>query len=355
MSVEKSIVDSIPQKPLSIEDLPPLIFGGAVINTQYVSNPLKVPVRDMLDISFKNGIIAIDTSPYYGPSEEILGSALKDMKDRWERESYFICTKVGRVRLDEFDYSRKSVRKSVLRSLERLNTNYLDLVYTHDIEFVKEEEIFDALRELKLLKDEGLIRNIGVSGYPVKFLYHIALQCKNQHAKDIGPLDAVLSYSHGCLQNTQLFDMYNDFFENCGIKKLMNGSILSMSLLRSEKTLSFHPASQNLKDKVDEISNYLKQNYGIMELAELATRFAYKKWLFESKQSDPNDLKWRKNGSIIIGASNVEELIVAISNYWCVKLNKDAINERDDPIFSKVKELLGSKHYNETWKSGIDH
>ncbi|KAI3529065.1 L-galactose dehydrogenase, partial [Colletotrichum filicis] len=41
-------------------------------------------------------------------------------------------TKAGRIAPTEFDYSPAWIRASVLRSLERLNTTYLDLVYTHD-------------------------------------------------------------------------------------------------------------------------------------------------------------------------------------------------------------------------------
>ncbi|CUM46359.1 uncharacterized protein AC631_03988 [Debaryomyces fabryi] len=339
----------------SIKDLPPLIIGGAVFNYIYTSDPAGIPAYDLLDLAFKNGLLAIDTSPYYGRSEELLGKALKQLDGKWARESYFICTKAGRIGEDEFDYSRESVRKSVLRSLERLNTTYLDLVYMHDIEFVNEEEIYGALKELRLMKDEGLVKNIGISGYPVKLLYKVALQCYTNYANTIGPIDAVLSYSNGCLQNTILCDLYQDFFDKCGIKKLMNGSILSMSLLNSRKTLDFHPASQELKEKIAEIAEHLKINHNDLELADLSTRFAYKKWLFGSPNGDEkfNNLTWNKDCSIVLGVSNIEELEAAISNYWLVKDNIGNVNDKDQILFDEVKDLLGPKHYNETWKSGL--
>lgn len=356
LTVIKPIGSTRIPKPSSIKDLPPLIVGGAVFNFIYTSDPAGIPAYDILDLAFKNGLLALDTSPYYGRSEELLGKALEKLQGKWERETYFICTKAGRVSQDEFDYSRDGVRKSVLRSLERLNTTYLDLVYMHDIEFVNEDEIYDALKELRIMKDEGLVKNIAVSGYPVKFLYYIALQCNTKYAATIGPLDAVMSYSNGCIQNTILCDLYQDFFDKCGIQKLMNGSILSMSLLNSRNTLKFHPASQELRDKVEEIARHLKKNYNNLELADLSTRFAYKKWLFDTsnEQKSSFDLTWNKDCSIVLGVSNVQELEAAIYNFWLVKQNVGCINDKDENLFEEVRGLLGLEHYNETWKSGLE-
>lgn len=321
----------------SIVNFPPLIVGGAVFNNQYSTNPHNLPVKDILTLAFQNGLNAIDTSPYYGPSEEILGQALQGVD--YPREKYFICTKAGRVKLDDFDYSPENVRKSVQRSLQRLHTDYLDLVYMHDIEFVDESQIYGALQELKKLKEEGMVRNIGISGYPVNFLYKIALGCKNG---PVGPIDAILSYSNGCIQNEKLFELYDKFVDECQVQKVMNGSILSMSLLRSDVTHSFHPASQALKDKVYDIATELKKE-GV-ELADLATRFALKRWLFEGSNTSRN--------SVVLGVSNIAELKVALDSYWQVKDNIDGINDKDEPLFERVKTLLGD-HFNETWESGL--
>lgn len=328
-----------------------------MFNTQYNSDPHSLSSTEILEVAFAKGFNAIDTSPYYGPSEEILGEALKKIKGKWARETYMICTKAGRVKLNDFDYSREAVRKSVLRSLQRLDTTYLDLVYMHDIEFVNEQEIFEALRELKLLKEEGLVLNIGVSGYPVDFLYKIALECKQG---DIGSLDMIMSYSNGCIQNELMFQYYDDFLTKCGVKKIMNGSILSMSLLRSEPTKDFHPAPRALKDRVTQVATTLKREDGV-ELADLATRFALRRSLFESKTAKKGEEKKQENGalvwdetcSIVLGVSNVAELEDAISNFELVRSN-GPINREDDILFKKVREELG-EHFNETWESGIKH
>ncbi|KAG7193515.1 uncharacterized protein KQ657_000582 [Scheffersomyces spartinae] len=342
-SLAKAIGPRAVVLPYSIGNLPKLIIGGAVFNTQYHEDPLKLPVTAMLKKAFLLGANAIDTSPYYGPSEEILGKALKQLaaEEGITRDQYYICTKAGRLQLDDFDYSRAWVRQSVERSMERLGTNYIDLVYMHDIEFVEEPQIFEALKELKLLKNEGKIRNFGISGYPVDLLLKVSTQCVTE--PEIGQLDAILSYSHGCLQNTSLFAKADEFFTDAKLTKLLNGSILSMSLLRSGKTHNFHPASNDLKQAVYEVAQTLKREDGV-ELADLATRFALKRWLFEGPQASANKT------SIVLGVSDLEELDAALDSYWRVANGVDV--EKDEQLFAKVQKLLGP-HLNETWKSGL--
>jgi Aldo/keto reductase family len=82
------------------------------------------------------GIRAFDTSPFYGNSEIVLGTALKVLEPEFPRATYQLNTKVGRYGPTDFDYSPEAVRRSVRRSLQRLHTQYLDVVYLHDVEFV---------------------------------------------------------------------------------------------------------------------------------------------------------------------------------------------------------------------------
>lgn len=320
-----------------LSDLSPLILGGAVFNTQYNDNPEEMAIEDILMHAFGKGINAIDTSPYYGTSEILLGNALQNLQDqsKIKRENYYILTKCGRIKLDDFDYSPEWIRKSILRSLDRMKTEYLDLIHLHDIEFVEEEGILAALRELKKLKDEGLIRNFGLSGYPVDFLYKMALRCVSD--PEIGPLDSVLSYCNGCLQNTTLLQYYDRFIKDCQLKLMNNSSILSMSLLRSLETRSFHPGSQALKQRVSELAKMLQEKYDI-ELADLATRYAIKQWI-------------GRQGVTLIGISNIVELDDALKSYWNVVDNKFP---NDDAIFEESQNFLGP-HLDETWASGIPH
>lgn len=53
--------------------LPPLICGTATFNNQYNADPFSLPTNAIVQRALESGVNAFDTSPYYGPSEEILG------------------------------------------------------------------------------------------------------------------------------------------------------------------------------------------------------------------------------------------------------------------------------------------
>ena len=140
------------QPPLS-SVIPPLILGTATFNTQYHPDPSQMPYVDIVRRALlTHGITAFDTSPYYGPSEILLGDALQKVNS--PRSSYLLITKAGRNAGNTFDYSPAAIRSSVRRSLNRLHTPYLDLVYAHDVEFVTPEEVLAAVTELRRLRDE---------------------------------------------------------------------------------------------------------------------------------------------------------------------------------------------------------
>ena len=118
--------------------LPPLVMGGAGFSYQLHPKPEDLPVLPIVKRAFELGLRAIDTSPYYEPSEELLGAALSsvDIAEHYARSDYFLMTKCGRIKANHFEYSPSWIRKSVARSLQRFNTSYLDVVFCHDVEFV---------------------------------------------------------------------------------------------------------------------------------------------------------------------------------------------------------------------------
>lgn len=98
-----------------------------------------------------------------------MGDALKQIKEKYPRENYYIATKMGRYgkTVHEMDYSAKKTYESVAESLRRLHTDYLDVVYAHDVEFVKFEEVVgkgQALEALFDLKAQGKVKYVGCSG-----------------------------------------------------------------------------------------------------------------------------------------------------------------------------------------------
>src|SRR5208282_244099 len=175
--------------------LPILGFGASSIGQEFrrvnVDEALK-SVRVALDC----GLNFIDTSPFYGRgmSEVLLGLALRDVP----RDRYTLCSKLGRYDLLHFDFSARRVAESVDVSLHRLGTDHLDIILCHDIEFVKMQQIVDeTLPALRKVQQQGKVRFIGFSGYPMKVFRFIL---------DQTTVDCVLSYNQYTLQNTRFAD-----------------------------------------------------------------------------------------------------------------------------------------------------
>ena len=122
---------------------------------------------DILDAFVAAGFNFIDTADTYswwvngvgGQSETILG---KWMKARNNRDSLVIATKVGsQTKEHPKDISKKHILQSVDGSLQRLQTDYIDLYYTHfDDETTPVEETLFAYDEI--IKS-GKVRYIGAS------------------------------------------------------------------------------------------------------------------------------------------------------------------------------------------------
>ncbi|KAI3320973.1 Aldo/keto reductase [Xylariaceae sp. AK1471] len=303
------------QQPQLHEVIPPLVLGTATFNTQYVPDPFSLPAASIVSRALDLGVTAFDTSPYYGPSEIILGDALAhpSVTSHHARSSYFLVTKAGRIAGDEFDYSPSWIRYSIYRSLERLHTSYLDLVYTHDVEFVSPGEVLAAVRELRRLRDEeGVIRYVGISGYPVQKLCELAEMILRETGE---PLDAVLSYGHYTIQNTTLgTDNAMRRLTEAGVDVVLNASMLGMGLLTTRGAdagpmASWHPSPEGLRQACQDL---VPVAVGASEKLEVvAIRWALDNWskVGAAKGSGNSRLPaGTRVGVSVMGISNIAEL-----------------------------------------------
>ena len=305
--------------------LPPLIFGTGTFNYQFVANPYEMDANGLVQYALEHGIRAFDTSPYYGPSEMILGEALNTdlIRRNYSREDYFLITKCGRIAMDEFDYSPQWIRESVRRSLERLHTSYLDLVYCHDVEFVSEEEAVDAVKELRRIRDEeGTIKFVGISGYPVSVLSKLAKRVLQETGE---PLDAVLSYANFNLQNTSLASHGIRELKEAGVDVVPNASPLCMGLLRREGVPTggagdWHPAPAELRAAVKRASEFCDDHDE--RIGVVALRWALENWAEVGaslgsrgdpasgirRKRDSNEESGARLGVTVVGFTRKEEL-----------------------------------------------
>jgi aryl-alcohol dehydrogenase-like predicted oxidoreductase len=191
-------------------------------------------------------------------SEVLLGVALKDVP----RDSYLLGTKLGRYDKAHFDFSAKRVAESVDVSLHRLGVDHLDICLCHDIEFVPMQQIVDeTLPALRKIQQQGKVRFVGVSGYPMKMFRFVL---------DQTDLDVVLSYNHYTLQNT----MYGDLVpylksKNVGI---MNAAPFSARLLTNAPLPPWHRATPEVRKIAKRASEHCASR-GV-DIAQLALQFS---------------------------------------------------------------------------------
>lgn len=143
--------------------------------------------------AFDAGINFFDSSTYYGGglAEQRLARALGP-----HRDEVLIGTKAGRFDVDEFDFRPERIRASLQRSLRMLETDRVDIFQLHDIEHVPLGPLFeDSYAELAALRDEGLCRYIGMTGYPIAAM---------RRAVQETSLDVVLCYAHATLLDNTL-------------------------------------------------------------------------------------------------------------------------------------------------------
>lgn len=312
-----------PTSPPLSEVLPPLICGTATFTSQYNTDPYALSTTDIIHRSLALGLRGFDTSPYYGPAEDLIGTALETpfVQQRFTRQDYFLLTKVGRISNSEFDYSPSWVRQSVKNSLKRLRSDYLDVVYCHDVEFVTPEQVLTAVIELRKIRDElGTVKYIGISGYPVETLCELAELIL---AKTGEPLDAVMSYANFTLQNTRLGSVALLRLRAAGVSVVPNGSILGMGLLRHVGVPigaqgDFHPSPKDLRIAIKDASDWCDSQGERIET--IALRWGLETWLREGKsvgsKGDPScgishpapKADHPKLGVSVIGVSKVDEL-----------------------------------------------
>lgn len=206
------------------------------------------------------GVTLMDVSPFYGNTraEAVLGKALKGVP----RDRFILATKVGRYGDDVFDFSAKRVAQSVDESLQRLGTDYVDILHAHDVEYgdlkLIAEETIPALHGMV---KKGKARHVGITGYPL-----MALRTLVDHAT----VECVLSYNHCALNDTTLLDFLPAWLEQ-GIG-VINAGALSQGLLVSDRLPSWHPAPKDVRKACTEAVLFLRSQ-GV-EPAKLAIQFA---------------------------------------------------------------------------------
>jgi len=243
-------------------DLPILSFGASSLGAEFRSITLDEAMQSTRT-ALDHGMNFIDTSPFYGRgmSEIMLGLGLKGVA----RGSYLLGTKLGRYSDIHFDFSAKRVEESVHVSLQRLGTDYLDVLLLHDVEFVPLPQIWEETVPAVLkLKKQGKVRAIGFSCYPLKTFHTVLDQVEDD-------MDCVLSYNRYTLQNTSFAE---DLLPRLASKNIgaMNAGPFSARLLTNAELPAWLKEPEDVKAAARAAAK-LCASRGV-DIAQLALQFS---------------------------------------------------------------------------------
>jgi aryl-alcohol dehydrogenase-like predicted oxidoreductase len=153
-------VPSVTQLGRTGLDVFPLCLGGNVFGWTADEGESHA----ILDAYTAAGGNFIDTANSYliehGRSETVIGNWLAG---RGDRDQLVIATKVGGGGGEKRNLRRETIESEVRASLERLQTDYIDLYYAHFDDLGAPLE--DKLRTFDELVSSGVVRHIGASNY----------------------------------------------------------------------------------------------------------------------------------------------------------------------------------------------
>ncbi len=122
----------------------------------------------------------------------------------------------------------------------RLGVDYVDLIQCHDIEFADHDQLVDeTLPTLQRLKEQGLVRHIGITGLHSRFSQH-------PRPRRARVVETILSFCHYELNDTSLAELL-PYLQGKGIG-IINASPTGMGLLTPQGVPAWHPADEALKE-----------------------------------------------------------------------------------------------------------
>ncbi|MBF2335785.1 aldo/keto reductase [Staphylococcus epidermidis] len=271
--------------------------------------------QPIIESAIDNGITYFDTADIYdqGVNEEIVGKALKKYQNR---DDIVIGTKVGNRLTDDgdmtWDSSKKHIKESVKGSLKRLGLNHLDLYQLHGGTI--DDPLDETISAFDELKREGYIRAYGISSIrPNVIDYYL----KNSQ------IETLMSQFN--LIDNRPESLINDVHDK-QVKILARGPVFK-GLLTSKSVDVIDEKFKNgvLDYTQDELGSTIAS---IKELESNLTALSFKYLTSHDAM-----------GSIIVGASSVEQLEENVRNYY-----KEISLDQIKSARNRVKDIEYTQH-----------
>lgn len=266
------------RRPLGRSELviEPLVLGGNVFG--WTVDEAKG--FEILDAYVEEGFTAIDTAEGYpnwvpgnppGMSETIIG---KWLKARGNRAAVHIFTKVNSAK-EPGGLKPDAIKESVEASLKRLQTDYIDLYFSHWPDAESEHE--ETLEAYDVLMRAGKVRAIGASNYTTQML---------EEAQQTAIIKSLQRYEviqpRYNLYDREEFDALRDYLVKNEVGAIVYYSLASGFLTgkyRSESDFGQSPrgsgAKQYLNDKGHRILDALDEVAGELDATPAEVALAW--------------------------------------------------------------------------------
>ncbi len=186
-------------------DVAPICFGTSPLGSMPDTYGYAVDedrARDTIRAMFDASPSFVDTSRNYGMgrSEERLGAVIRDLGGL--PRGVRLATKVDRTSDDNrLDAAR--ARQSVEESLEALGVDTIDILHLHDPEYCRDQDEIrgtgGAIEELFRMKDEGLVRAVGLAMGKLSLMTEILGEFE---------FDALVNHNRFTLLNREAYAMF---------------------------------------------------------------------------------------------------------------------------------------------------
>ena len=271
----------------------------------------------IIERAIEHGITYFDTADIYdkGINEDIVGKALKKYQDR---DNIVIGTKVGNHLAQDgstfWDPSKAYIKEAVKASLKRLGLDHLDLYQLHGGTI--DDPLDETISAFDELKQEGLVRAYGISSIRTNVIdYYL------EHSD----IETLMSQFN--LIDNRPEALLDDIHAQ-KVKVLARGPVFK-GLLTSN-------SNQALDDKFAEgIFDYSYQELGetIASIKEIESNLTGLTFNYLTSHD--------ALGSIIVGASSVDQLDENVKNY---QLSRDISLEQLKAARERVKNLEYTQH-----------
>ena len=257
-------------------------------------------VQDLIQQSYDAGLTFFDHADIYarerGGSEKLFGQAFAGLDI--PRENIILQSKVGiylpgtynNNEQNFFDLSKEHILRSVDESLERLQTDYLDILLLHRNDALWEPE--EIAKAFDILETSGKVRHFGVSNHTpiqVDLLKKYVKQDLVANQIQLSPAHT-LALDYGFSVNTKADEGVNRGGELIDYARLHDMAIQAWSPIQGENGVIFSdPSYKDLNDKLSEIGG----RYGLdNEAAAIA-------WL----------LRIPGNTQVVLGTTNIDRIL----------------------------------------------